>query len=76
MADHHDPGCGYFSLTGDSSTTEHVIADLHHIGKMLADLHAELEEFRPLLRLFKPGNGTSDLQKAGVLRTLGKAVRR
>lgn len=68
---------------------EHVITDLHELDKTLTvvlakltaigdkvdKLDAELEEFRPLLALFRPGNGTSDLQRAGTLRALRKAAR-
>lgn len=53
----------------------HVLADLHEISKMVHAMHAELEEFRPVLAMFKPGNGASDLQRAGVWRTMRKAAK-
>ena len=42
---------------------------------MVHAMHAELEEFRPLLAVFKPGNGTSDLQRAGILNKMRKAAK-
>lgn len=54
----------------------HVLADLHDIAKQVSEMHAELEKFRPVLNLFKPGNGTSDLAKAGALRSMRKAAKR
>ncbi len=54
----------------------HVLADLHDIAKMVKEMHAELDEFRPILAMFKPGSGASDLQKAGVVRALRRGVKR
>lgn len=53
----------------------HILADLHDIAKMVSEMHAELEEFRPVLAAFKPGNGTSDLQRAGIVNKLRKAAK-
>jgi hypothetical protein len=46
-----------------------------HIAAMVAEIHGELEQFRPVLRLFKPGNGMSDVARAGVIRGMRKAAR-
>lgn len=54
---------------------EHVLTELHELLKLVRKLDAELEEFRPLLAMFRPGNGTSDLQRAGLVRTLRRARR-
>ena len=52
-----------------------ILADLHDLTKMVTAIHAELEEFRPILAAFKPGNGASDLQRAGILRTMRRAAK-
>jgi hypothetical protein len=53
----------------------HVLADLYDIAKMVTAMHAELDEFRPVLALFKPGNGASAVQKAGVVRALRRGAK-
>lgn len=54
---------------------DHLQADLHAVARQVREIHAELEEFRPILAIFKPGNGASDLQRAGVLRMMRKAAK-
>lgn len=56
---------------------EHLVIDLHAVAKQVAEIHAELEEFRPVLAMFKPraNGGGSDLQRAGVLRAMRRAGR-
>lgn len=68
---------------------EHVLTDLHELtrmvtsqagqltaqGKLIAEMHAELETYRPVLAAFKPGNGTSDVTRAGLVRGLRKAAK-
>lgn len=54
---------------------DHLQVDLHEVAKLVHEMHAELDEFRPLLAMFKPGNGTSDLQRAGLLRAMRKAAK-
>jgi hypothetical protein len=53
----------------------HVLADLHDIAKMVAEMHAELDEFRPVLALFKPGSKAPAVQKAGVARALRRGAK-
>lgn len=53
----------------------HLLADVHALAPQVAEMHAELEEFRPLLRMFRPNGGASDLQRAGLLRAVRKAGR-
>lgn len=67
-------------MAGDAFE-EHVLTDLHGLreevtamARQVREMHAELEEFRPLLAMLKP-NGASDLQRAGVLRALRKGAR-
>jgi hypothetical protein len=48
---------------------------LTSVAAQVGEMHAELDEFRPLLRLFRPGNGASDMQRAGLARSLRKAAR-
>jgi hypothetical protein len=54
---------------------EHLLADVHAIAKQVSEIHAELETYRPLLRMFRPGNGTSDVQRAGMVKALRRAAR-
>jgi hypothetical protein len=54
---------------------DHLLADLHALAPQVAEMHAELEEFRPLLRMFRPNGGASDLQRAGLLRAARRAAR-
>ena len=53
----------------------HLQEDLHAVAAQVREIHAELEEFRPILAAFKPGNGASDLQRAGILRTMRNAAK-
>jgi hypothetical protein len=80
------PGYIFFTVTDtpDDETTwrEHLLADvhaiaqqLHHVTARVDAMHAELERFRPVLRALAPGNGTSDLQRAGMIRGLRRAAR-
>jgi prefoldin subunit 5 len=46
-----------------------------HIAAMVAEIHGELEQFRPVLRLLRPGNGISDVTRAGMIRGMRKAAR-
>lgn len=48
---------------------------LDRIETMLTHLCAQLDRFRPILDMFAPGNGASDVQRAGVLRGMRKAAR-
>jgi hypothetical protein len=41
--------------------------------RMIREIHSVLTEFRPVLDILKPGGGSSDLQRAGVLRSIRKA---
>lgn len=54
---------------------DHLQVDLHEVAKLVHEMYAVLDEFRPLLAVFKPGSGASDVQKAGVLRALRKAAK-
>lgn len=42
---------------------------------MVAAMHAEFERARPLLRMLAPGNGMTDLQRAGLARAVRKVRR-
>lgn len=64
-----------FTGMTDRALLEQVARDASEVKLGMAALHAELDEFRPLLALFKPGNGASDVQRAGVLRAMRKAAR-
>jgi hypothetical protein len=45
------------------------------IAARVEEMHATLQRFRPLLDLFAPNGHGSDLQRAGVLRTMRRAAR-
>jgi len=72
----------YIAAMEDQAWREHVLADLHDLAQRVAamaaqvsEMHTELEQFRPVLRMFRPGNGTSDVQRAGVLKSIRRAAR-
>lgn len=46
---------------------------LDAVATMVSEMHAELVKYKPLLSLL--GNGSSDLQRAGLVRAMRKAAR-
>jgi hypothetical protein len=57
---------------------EQLIENTEMLARMSAqvnEMHATLEQFQPVLRMFAPNGGASDVQRAGVLKTMRKAAR-
>lgn len=50
----------------------HIYEDLHTIEKKVTEMHAALEEFRPLLKVLKSGTA---VERAGLARMARKAAK-
>lgn len=60
----------------ERSFEEHLLEDVHTIARQVHEMHTMFEKLRPLLAMFEPNGGASDLQRAGLARTVRKAARR
>lgn len=67
------PDCDAVQYSTDPQViSEHAFADLHLIAKQVSEIHAVLEEFRPLLGVLRPGGAGTEVQRAGIARTMRK----